>query len=481
MRDVPCGARMTDILVPNRPRLWGGLVIALMLAWTPALGQTLDQALAQAYRNNPELRAQRAALRAVDEGVPQALANWRPDVEITGDIARTYTHNTARTGDRTQTRTPRGVGLDITQSLFRGFRTQAATDKAENAVLGQRQALIAKEQDILLDAVEAYAAVFREQAVLELNISNEQVLARQLQATRDRFRVGEITRTDVSQAEARHAGARADRVRAEGDLEKSRANYRNVVGASPGKLGAPNISVKLPATLRDAISMAKTQHPDVRLAEFDRRKALDSVRSVKGELLPRVDLSGSLARDDESSSNVSRAFKASLKLVLTVPLYQKGAVFSRLRQAKQDVAERVLNLENAMGDAEETTTKAWESVQTARARSTSFTTQIKASEIALEGVQREASVGSRTVLDVLDAEQELLDAKVNLVRAQRDRVVASYELLEATGMLKAENLGLPVKIYDPRLHYRQVRDKWTGTSSLGQGAPAAQSGLGLAQ
>ncbi|MDP6173831.1 MAG: TolC family protein, partial [Rhodospirillales bacterium] len=204
----------------------GGVYLTLMLAWTPASGQTLKDALARAYHNNPELLAQRANLRATDEGVPQALSNWRPDVEVTGDIARTHTHLTSRKSDRTQTRTPRGIGLDVSQSLFRGFRTEAATSKAENAVLEGRQTLIAMEQDILLEAVVAYAAVFRDQAVLELSVNNEQVLARQLQATRDRFRVGEITRTDVSQAEARLAGTRADRVKAEGDLEKSRANYR---------------------------------------------------------------------------------------------------------------------------------------------------------------------------------------------------------------------------------------------------------------
>ncbi len=473
MSEMRRGNWLIYVLAAKRPRRLAGLLVLLMLPWTPAQGQTLHQALIGAYRNNPELQAERANLRATDEGVPQAIANWRPNVSLSGDIARTHTHLTSRGGDRTQTRTPRGVGLDITQSLFRGFRTQAATNKAENAVFEQRQTLIAKEQDILLDAVEAYAAVFRDQAVLELNVNNEQVLARQLQATRDRFRVGEITRTDVSQAEARLAGARADRVKAEGDLEKSRANYRNVVGASPGRLADPGRPSKLPATLSDSISRAKSQHPDVRGAEFERRQALDAVKSVKGELLPSVNLSGSLARDDESASNVSRAFSASLKLALTVPLYQKGAVFSRLREAKQDAGKSVLDLENAKRDSVETATKAWESLQTAGARIKSFSAQIKASEIALEGVQREASVGSRTVLDVLDAEQELLDAKVNLVRAQRDDVVASFELLEATGMLTAGKIGLPVKIYDPRLHYRQVRDKWIGTGAEDEGGPAA--------
>ena len=159
-----------------------------------------------------------------------------------------------------------------------------------------------------------------------------------------------------------------------------------------------------------------------------------------------------------------------MKVALSIPLYQKGAVYSRLREARQDVGKSALDMDKVKRDAEEIATKAWESVQTARARIKSFTSQIKASDIALEGVQREASVGSRTVLDVLDAEQELLDAKVNLVRAQRDDVVASYELLEATGGLTAKKIGLSVKIYDPRLHYREVRDKWAGMSSAGEGA-----------
>ena len=457
-------------------KAFGAVLVAVCLLAGPAPAQTLVDALTAAYRNNPELLSQRAALRATDEGVSQALANWRPTVELTGDVARSHTMNTSRTTKRDQIRSPRGAGIDVTQSLFRGFRTVAATAKAENEVRSAREALRAKEQDVLLDAVEAHAAVFRDQAVLRLNQNNEQVLRRQLEATRDRFRVGEITRTDVSQAEARLAGARADRIKAAGDLVKSRANYLNIVGLAPRRLVAPQGMGPLPATQDAAIAAAMRGHPDVRGAEFDWRAARNDVKSVKGELLPTLKLTGSLGRQFENTNNTNRTDTATLKLDLTVPLYQQGDVYSRLREAKQDAAKSYLDLEDKRRDSRETATNAWESLITARARIKSFRAQIKAAEIAHEGVRREASVGSRTVLDVLDAEQELLDANVNLVRAERDEVVASFELLEAVGKLTAKTLGLAVRVYDPGAHYRELRGRWVGSDSSGQTPRGAVKG-----
>ena len=196
-----------------------------------AQAQTLSEALTSAYLNNPTLLSQRASLRASDEGVPQALGNWRPSVSLTGDAGKTYDHNAARsTGERSQNRTPIGYGINISQTIYRGGRTPAEISGAENTVRAARARLLSAEQDVLLDAATSYMNVFREEAVLRLNVSNEQVLVRQLEATRDRFEVGEITRTDVNQGEARLAGATADRIQSEGDLEASRAAYHNVIG-----------------------------------------------------------------------------------------------------------------------------------------------------------------------------------------------------------------------------------------------------------
>ncbi|MCZ6774435.1 MAG: TolC family outer membrane protein, partial [Proteobacteria bacterium] len=393
--------------------------------------QTLPEALASAYNNNPELLAARAKLRSVDEGVPQALAGWRPKVEMSGDIARSNTYLNTRPGDRGQIRTPRNTSLDVTQPLFRGLRTVAGVERAESLVRAQRASLKGTEQDVLLSGVSAYMSVVRDQAVLSLSINNEQVLRRQLEATRDRFEVGEITRTDVAQAEARLAGATADRIKAEGDLKQSRASYLNIVGVAPGTLKQPPEPSDLPKDLQTATDAAKIGHPDVVSAEFSERAARQNIKSVRGELLPTLNLLGSVGQRWESSGNDSQMFAGSVKLDLTVPIYQKGSVYSRLRAAKQDAGKSRLDLADARRDQVNAATSSWEQLQAARARIKSFKAQIRASEIALEGVQTEAQVGSRTVLDVLDAEQELLDAKVNLVRARRDDIVAAYGLKEA--------------------------------------------------
>ena len=396
--------------------------------------------------------------------MPQALANWRPSIDLEGDASRSRTFSSARTsGGKNQNRTPRGIALNITQSLFRGFRTVAETSEAENTVSAERYRLLATEQEVLLDAATVYMDVVRDQAVLELNVGNEQVLQRQLEATRDRFQVGEITRTDVSQAEARLAGATADRVQAEGDLEAARAAYRNVIGQAPEKLSAPDAQAGLPAVKEDAIATARKDNPSVLAALFDERAARDRVAGVRGELLPTLELSGKLSRDLEAASETSRSHEKSIKATLSMPLYQAGAVHSRLREARQTVRRERLESEQARRDAEEDATRGWERLITARARVESFSAQVKANGIALEGVEREAEVGARTVLDILDAEQELLDSRVNLVGAGRDEIVATFALKAAIGQLTARHLNLPVEYYDPGRHYREVRGKWAGT------------------
>ena len=444
-------------------------VLGLAFTSTTSRAQSLSDALAAAYLNNPTLLAARAALRSTDEGVPQALANWRPDVSITGDIGFSQIENTRNTGnDVDQTRQPKSFGVEVTQPLFRGGRTLAATSEAENAIRSERASLMATEQGILEEAVTAYMNVFRDQAVLELNTNNEQVLKRQLEATRDRFEVGEITRTDVHQAEARLARAVADRIQSEGDLEASRANYQNVIG-EPARSGLkmPTIPINLPETKADALKHAATKNPDVIGAEFDRRAALDNADEVLGELLPEVDATASWTRDYQSAGENGQSTTTAVSVNVTIPLYQQGAVYSRLREARQDAAEQALLIDQKRRDAVEAATQAWESLLTAQARVKAFTTQIEASTIALEGVQREAAVGSRTVLDVLDAEQELLDSRVAHVRAQRDEAVTTYQLLSAVGQLTARDLELPVTRYDPREHYKEVRGKWFGGKSQG--------------
>ena len=451
---------------------WSSILVSMVIASgfhaASASAQTLEEALSAAYSNNPSLAAARAALRATDEQVPQALSGWRPTLSINGSAGTAAIRSPSSTGtNKGQHRDPRSVDITVEQPLYQGGRTVAATRGAENRVEAARARLSSTEQAVMLDAVNAYMNVVRDQAVLELRVNNEQVLRRQLQATEDRFQVGEVTRTDVYQAEARVAGATADRIQAEGDLEISRAQYRNIVGEAPGRLQPPPVPADMPADVNAAIGSALASNPNVLAAGFDERASADGVNQVRGELLPSVTASASASKDYDSIGEHTRVTTYEARVAVSVPLYQSGSVYSRLRSARQTVVENRQNLEAERRAAIEAVTRQWETLATARAAIESFRSQVTANEIALDGVRREAAVGSRTILDVLNAEQELLDSRVNLVGAQRDQIVAIYGVKSASGVLTARALDLPVDYYDPEEHYREVRDKWFGGTSSG--------------
>lgn len=430
-------------------------------------GQTLEDALVKAYQGNPTLKSERARLRATDEGVPQALSGWRPTVSVSGSygVQRSDSTTNGPANKVAEVTEPLTGSLTVSQNIYRGGRTVAATESAESAVKADRARLSAAEQTVLLSAVTAYADVVRDQAVVELNLNNERVLQRQLEATQDRFRVGEVTRTDVSQAESRLSRARADRISAEGSLTDSRAAYENVVGEAPVVLKPAKPLDKLPESLPEAIEAAKRGNFSVVRARYVEMGAVSSVREITGELLPTLSLNGSMATNHETATDRSENQTVSLIARVSVPLYASGSVTSRVRAAKQTVSQRRDEYNQAVRDAIEDATEAWQVLQTGRAQIRAFSAAVKAAEIALEGVREEANVGSRTVLDVLDAEQELLDARVGLVRSMRDELVATYQLRQAIGDATAAKLELPVEIYDVEKHYRNVRGKWWGLSA----------------
>lgn len=441
-----------------------GVVFGALLFGANAHGQTLNEALAAAYSNNPTLLAQRAQLRQTNEGVPQALSGWRPTVEAFGEVGvRRRDINT--TGKLDQT--PREIGARFVQPLFRGGRTVAATRAAENAVLAARARLLNVEQNILLSGVLSYLNVLAAEAVLEFEIQNEQRLKRFYQATRDRFDVGEVTRTDVFQAEARLARATADRVQREGDLEVARAEYVRIIGVPPGVLQLPDVPADLPNALSGAIDAASSGNPQVVAAEHDEKTARERVDQVRGELLPELSLTGSASKDyDVIGDDLDQSdLRASVNLSL--PLYQSGAVYSRLREAKQLVVEARDTTNEQRRRSVRDATQAWNEYEAARARDKAFSTEVHANEVAVEGVEREQAVGTRTVLDVLDTQQDLIDSQRNLVLAKRDVVRYAYEIKSATGDLTAQKLGLGGEYYDPAQHYGEVRNKWFGGSSSG--------------
>ncbi|MBF0561336.1 MAG: TolC family outer membrane protein [Alphaproteobacteria bacterium] len=423
--------------------------------------EALVDALVSAYTTNPTLQARRAQSRAADEAVPQALSNWRPTVTASGDLGR-GAYNSNEAVPQSQIGTPRDASLTITQTLYRGGRTVAATAQAESGVQADRAQLTGTEQSVLLDAATAYVNVVRDMAVLKLNINNEQVLQRQLQASQDRFRVGEITRTDVAQSEARLAGATAGRIKSEGDLEASRSSYERVVGVAPQSLLPPESIKGLPDSVDAAVAQAIKDNPNLVAAQYAHDAANHGIDVVRGALLPTVSLKGDVQRSFDQASHGTWARQAEAMLNVSVPLYEQGAVYSQLRQAKNTAGQQRLQVDDTRRQVIDATHEAWESLQSARAQIVSLRAQIEAANIALEGVQRESQVGSRTVLDVLNAEQELLNARVGLEQAERSERVAEFTLMNATGQLTARGLALPVERYDPTIHYHEVRDQWFG-------------------
>lgn len=422
---------------------------------------TLNEALAAAYSGNPTLDARRAELRAVDEGVPQALSGWRPTIEGRAQGGHEW-DNINEPIARDREFWPRSYGVAIRQPIFEGFGTVAGTAQAENLVQAGRFRLLDTEQFVLLDAVGAYMGVVRDEAVLQLNINNEKVLAAQLESTRDRFEAGELTRTDVAQAEARLQGATASRIQAEGQLTASRAIYRQVIGEEPVDTEMPAIALELPASRDEAVTLSENT-PIVRAAEFEERAAKDDIDVQFSDLLPTVAVEGAYERQEDLGFGNSEADVGSIIGQVVIPLYQAGEPDSRVRQSKQRYMQSRRLTSEARRAAEREAVTAWQALETAIAQSASFAEQVHANELALEGVRQEQEVGARTILDILDAEQETLNSRVRLVASETDRVAASYRLLAAIGALTAVNLALDVEYYDPTVHYRAVRNKFIGT------------------
>ena len=430
-----------------------------------AAAETLTEAWVQAYRYNPALTAQRAKLRATDEGVPQALSGWRPTVQFSGSIGQATVSaqpTISGTGSQHEFLEPRTLDLNVTQPVFTSGRTAALVRQAEHSVLAQRAQTVATEEQTLFSVAQAYLDVVRDQAVLDLNINNVQVLRRQLEAVNDQFRVGQVTRTDVAQAESRLALATADRQQAEGNLQSSRAAYVRVVGHPPAKLDAPKERPALPATLQEATSLAAGNNPNVTLADYTAKAGEDAVRATRGLLGPQLSVVGDLNRQIETVANGREATEASVIARVTMPLYEAGSVYAQTRAAKQTVSQLRDQLADTRNAAVQAAARDWEQIQALRQRVVSLNSTIRAAEIALEGVRQEAQVGSRTVLDVLNAEQELLTDRVNLVTAQHDLAVIEFDLAQQIGRLTAAQLKLPVELYDPDRHYKEVRSKWIG-------------------
>jgi outer membrane protein len=446
--------------------------VAVAMLSSTASADTLDWALVQAYQNNPTLNAQRASLRAQDEAVPQALSGYRPRVSATASVGNQFQKTLSKAvtpaGPVYATtqfdNTPHSVGITASQTLFNGFQTAHRTRQAEAQVSSGRATLAFTESTVLLNAATAYMNLLRDAAILDLQRRNVEVLQEQLRQTRDRFNVGEVTRTDVAQAESRLAAGRAQVLQAESNYVTSRATYRQVIGVEAGKLAAAApVDRFSPRTLAAAIEAGREFNPQIAAAMFGIDVALLQVKINEASLLPT--LTGQINVNqawETNASTILQQLSATATAQLTIPIYQGGQEYSLIRQSKETLGQQRISLDTTRDLVQQNVTQSWGQLEAAKAQIQATTAQVNSAEIALNGVREEARVGQRTTLDVLNAQQELVNARVALVTAQHDRVVASYALLAAVGGLSVGGLGLKTSVYDPMTHYQQTRDAWVG-------------------
>jgi outer membrane protein len=472
-RDLPQrrGRRPFSSIIP----LCLGTAALVAAPFHGAAAETIEQALARAYANNPQLNAQRSIVRQTDEGVPQALSGYRPNVSANASVGREYTDikqtipptppflTTGATFAAKGLSTPRTVGGTVNQTLFNGEQTANRVRAAESQVAMARETLRVMEQSVLLSAATAYMDMSRDSANLEVQQNNVRVLEHTLTDTRNRFSAGQVSDTDVAQSEAQLAAAEVSLYAAESTLMTTRANYRRIIGVDPANL-APASSVErlAPPTLHGAIAAGVQDNPSVTAAFYGVDVAQLQVKIAEGALFPTLAAQYNVQYGVFPALLTPRQNTDTVMLNLSVPIYQGGAEYSAIRLNKETLGQQRLNVDEVRDQTRANVVQAWGQLEAAKAQIEAAQRQNAAADRALTGVRNEALAGQRTTQDVLNAEQVLVNARQTLIVAQHDKVVASYSLLSAVGRLSAQVLALPVPAYDPMVHYQQVRDSWIG-------------------
>jgi outer membrane protein len=447
----------------------GWLLLFLVLggvscAAAHANADSFEQALVKAYESNPVLSAERAKLRQFDEQVSQALANWRPSVDAHANVGKIirYTPDNSRVASE-QLFTARSAGVTVSQPVFRGFRTTAGDHAAEQQVAVQRARLEAAEQQLFLDIGTVYLDIVRDETILAYQRDYEAALGDELGETRERLSVHDVTRTDLDQSEARMQRAVAGRLQTEIDLGNSRAKYARLVGEMPKTLQRPELPPLPLKSLDEAITLAEKQNPDVVAAVHSTDEARREVALNEGNLLPEIKLVGSAQRQWAQSTIIpGRQDTVQILAQMSAPVYRAGTDYSRVRSAKHVVTERAMRLEEARRKAREQVVSGWQSLLTARQIIEAGKAHSAAAARALRGVSTEMPAGTRDTVDVLNAEQELFEARASLARAIRDEAAAILQVRSAVGALTAKALSLPVRLYDPEPAYQEARSKWIG-------------------
>lgn len=473
-------------------RIYGvGMGMAAMLCSSTAWAQkydgsgsptfvphTLQEALASAYLTNPTLQQARATLRATDEQVPTALAGWRPTV--TGNAGLTYYQGTNdyqgssdQPGYLRIYNTPGyTAGVTIQQPIYSGGRTTASTHQAVNKVMAARANLISVEQQVFKNVVNAYVSVIEDEQLLQLNINNERVLEQQLRATNERFKVGEITRTDVAQAESAYASAKATRQQSEGTLQTAQATYMQIVGMAP----PPNLVPPQPLVLpvkneQTAAAMAVKNNPDVINALFTESSQKDSVAVAMAAIMPKISATAAYARQINQGLNHQIDENKYAMLNFNIPIYQGGSEYAAVRQAKQQAQAAHREVDIQRRTVAQDAVSNWQKFVSYQAAISSNRAAIKAGIVALDGVERQAIVGTSTTLEVLQQQQTLLQAQVALVQSLSNMVIASYNVASAIGRLTAADLQLNVPLYDDKAYYKAVKDRLWGINDYAVSQP----------
>ncbi len=445
---------------------WGA---ASLIGQPAAFAESLHEALASAYRTNPTLGAERARQRGTDEQVPQALVGWRPQISASATAAHehTTTLGTQFTGGQvvrkysTNQSSPGSLAIQLSQPVFDGFRTVAQTKAAEANVRAGRQQLLSTEQDVLFRTVQAYMNVMRDRKILDLRRQNVTVLKEQLRATKLRFDVGEVTKTDVSQSQARLSQAVSAEASARAQVEASSASYLTLTGHKPAKLTRPR-APRLPNGLERALRTAQETNPNILAAAQVRDSAAHQIDVARSGLLPSLSVRATASISEDWEVKAGHREFQSIEGVLNVPIYDGGRSYSLVREAKQVESQRRIEIIESTRQVRESVISSWNFQSSALSTIDAAKSQVAAQQQALDGVREEYLVGSRSTLDVLNAQQELLNARIALVTAERDYIVAAYQVLGNVGKLTARNLALRVPIYDPKVNYNKVRNKLFG-------------------
>lgn len=473
-------------------RIYGvGMGMAAMLCSSTAWAQkydgsgspsfiphTLQEALASAYLTNPTLQQARATLRATDEQVPTALAGWRPTV--TGSVGLSYykgTNDYQGAADqpgylRVYDTPGYTAGLTIQQPIYSGGKTTASTHQAVNKVMAARANLISIEQQVFKNVVNAYVGVIEDEQLLQLNINNERVLQQQLRATNERFKVGEITRTDVAQAESAYASAKATRQQSEGTLQTAQATYMQIVGMAP----PPNLVPPQPLVLpvkneQTAAAMAVKNNPDVINALFTESSQKDAVAVAIAAIMPKISATAAYTRQVNQSLNHQIDENKYAMLNFNIPVYQGGSEYAAVRQAKQQAQAAHREVDIQRRTAAQDAVSNWQKLVSYQAAISSNRMAIKAGTVALDGVERQAIVGTSTTLEVLQQQETLLQAQVALVQSLSNMVLASYNVASAIGRLTAADLQLNVPLYDDKAYYKAVKDRLWGLNDYAVNQP----------